>query len=377
MENQDARFLDLLRKWQSGDFTRSDERELDALTQGDDFRRETWEGFTAQPEAEHEQRLAALRLRLRLRAGLGQTRRIGPLPMMMAAAAAVALLVVAVLFFGKKGRQPDAPLSDMAAAPVAAEQAAGTVPADTAEASNFAANEERDRSAQLPATRRSAGTAATSAAPGAAAGTALADDVAAAPPPITEVASAERTESESAPNDRIASQSTVIVPPPTEAKNEQPADRGAADKQAEAVTAVPEKKKATTSPAAKPVQKTPVASKPDTAWNKTGVPPDMVKRRKEAREAELPAQSEPSTGWDAFQEYLRQTARLTPAARSKGVSGTVRLRFTVSENGDPQGFVTLRSVGYGCDQEAVRLVKDWVWVRGQNPTVIVEIPFVK
>ena len=103
----------------------------------------------------------------------------------------------------------------------------------------------------------------------------------------------------------------------------------------------------------------------------------MAKRRKEAREASSLAQSEPADGWEAFQEYLRQTARLTPAARSKGVSGTVRLRFNINENGEPQTFVTLRSLGYGCDQEAIRLVKDWVWVRGQNPTVTVEIPFVR
>ncbi len=59
------------------------------------------------------------------------------------------------------------------------------------------------------------------------------------------------------------------------------------------------------------------------------------------------------------------------------MSGTVRLRFNINANGDPQGFITLRSLGYGCDQEAIRLVKDWVWVRGQNPTVTVEIPFVR
>lgn len=384
MNNQDARFLDLLRKWQSGDFTRSDEREMDALTQGDDFRRETWEGFAAHPGAGHEQNLAALRLRLRQRAGLGQTRRIGGSPVMMAAAAALALFIVAAFFFRENQQQPGEPLADSAAAPVAPEQAPGVASTENYSADNqsFAANEAPRTLTQSPAARLDRA----SSAPGSAAGSGpTPGDYAAAPPPAAadattgkptaDAVSEQRAEADLTQDDRIAN---VPLESMTQAQSKAaPPSGGATDKQTDAKVAEFAKKKSTVSPAAKPTPTAPVVLKPDTTWNKTGTPPDMTKRRKEAREAERPVQSEPSTGWEAFQDYLRQTARLTPAARTKNVSGTVRLQFTVSENGEPQGFVTLRSVGYGCDQEAVRLVKDWVWVRGQNPTVTVEIPFVR
>ncbi|HNG90203.1 MAG TPA: TonB family protein, partial [Saprospiraceae bacterium] len=153
------------------------------------------------------------------------------------------------------------------------------------------------------------------------------------------------------------------------AEEEKPAERRA---EAVADREVESKKEAV----AKPLPAAPL-TKADTLWSPTGTPPDMAKRRKAARDAILPAQSGPADSWEAFQDYLRQTARLTPLAKEKGVSGTVRLQFSVNANGEPQGFITLRSVGYGCDQEAIRLVKDWVWVRGQNPVVTVEIPFVR
>lgn len=373
MNNQDARFLDLLQKWQSGDFTRSDEREMDALTQGDPFRREAWEGFSAQADAEHDHHLHALRTRLRKRAGLGQTRRIIPFPMLLSAAAALVLLVAAVVFFGKNGRQPDATLTDIVATPTSPDQPSPTTaPSDNVpptSAYTFAANDESRTESKSSPTNGTITPGRAAAAP-----PPVADDAAASPSPV-EIASEERAESDFAKDSRAASPSTVATVP-VDVKSEQ-ITGGAADKMSEPVATESVKKKSAAPSVAKPIPTAPLPSKLDTAWNKTGTPPDMAKRRKEAREAEQPAQSEPSTGWEAFQDYLRQTARLTPAARTKGVSGTVRLQFTVSENGDPQGFLTLRSVGYGCDQEAIRLVKDWVWVRGQNPVVTVEIPFVR
>ena len=99
--NDDAHFLDLLQKWQSGDFTRRDEQELKALTADDDFRREAWEGFVAHPETQHHQTLSTLRSRLRDQDGRSGGRRIGMVPI-WAAAAAMVVLIGAVLFFQQK-----------------------------------------------------------------------------------------------------------------------------------------------------------------------------------------------------------------------------------------------------------------------------------
>ena len=103
----------------------------------------------------------------------------------------------------------------------------------------------------------------------------------------------------------------------------------------------------------------------------------MDAERKKVREESQAQQSEPVDGWEAFREYLRQNARLTPEARNRNVSGTVQLQFNVNANGEPTGFVVLRSLGFGCDQEAIRLVQNWEWVRGQNPIATVDVPFVR
>lgn len=112
-------------------------------------------------------------------------------------------------------------------------------------------------------------------------------------------------------------------------------------------------------------------------WAELKEPADMDKLRADARKKTTPAKTEPGGGWDMFNDYLRQNARLTPAARKANVSGTVRLQFSINQNGEPQGIVMLRSMGYGLDQEARRLVENWVWVRGVDPFVTVEIPFVR
>lgn len=114
------------------------------------------------------------------------------------------------------------------------------------------------------------------------------------------------------------------------------------------------------------------------AWNETEKKSDLERLRREARaEKEGPAQSEPADGWDVFNEYLRQNARLPLEARDHNISGSVRLQFSVNANGDAQNLVVLRSLGYGCDEEAKRLIQNWSWIRGQQSQVTVEVKFVR
>ncbi len=74
---------------------------------------------------------------------------------------------------------------------------------------------------------------------------------------------------------------------------------------------------------------------------------------------------------------LGEDARLTLEARDHNISGTVRLQFSVNANGEPQNFITLRSLGFGCDEEAVRLVKGWDWIHGKSPMVTLDVRFVR
>jgi protein TonB len=61
---------------------------------------------------------------------------------------------------------------------------------------------------------------------------------------------------------------------------------------------------------------------------------------------------------DDWTEYLSRQLRYPDAAKSNGIQGTVKLRFHVDANGNPGGFEFVQKLGYGCDQEALRVIKN-------------------
>ncbi|MDZ4682465.1 MAG: TonB family protein [Saprospiraceae bacterium] len=71
-----------------------------------------------------------------------------------------------------------------------------------------------------------------------------------------------------------------------------------------------------------------------------------------------PATAAPVGGTDAYEAYLAQNLRYPDAARKKGIQGVVKLRFTVSAAGNLSNFKVLQKLGYGCDDEAIRLIKE-------------------
>ncbi len=341
--SDDQRFLDLLQRWQSGDFTRQEERLLRSLTEADDFRREAMEGFMALPEADHPLHLAALRERLRV-AAPPRSRRV-TMPQIMAVAAALLVLVAAIWFFPRLEKQNDsmAQASEKAApSPAAAPQIPEAAPQPTdAMADQMAAR-------QQPAGRPSAGLSPEQQASRHKRAAAEADPT---------IVSSAQEETERPPS-AVKPANTPPRPPVTEAPG--------------SPSATFSKAKTTTQPA----QARPDST--DLAWNDTEKKSDLTKLREQARADQLgPIQSEPAEGWAVFAEYLRQSARLPLEARDRNVSGAVRLQFTVNANGDPQNFVVLRSLGRSCDDEAKRLIQNWDWIRGQNPLVVVEVKFVR
>jgi TonB family protein len=68
---------------------------------------------------------------------------------------------------------------------------------------------------------------------------------------------------------------------------------------------------------------------------------------------------------------------LPEAARQNNVSGSVRLKFRLDVNNQPIDFQIVRSLGYGCDEEAIRLVKAFTWQYGSEQELTVEVPFVR
>ena len=341
--SDDQRFLDLLQRWQSGDFTRQDEQALRSLTESDDFRREAMEGFQSAPEENHDERLTALRERLQT---AGPQARVLPFAQVLAVAAALLVLIAAFLFFPRGFKDEAAPIAQTAVpAPSMADSTPQIQSADQPGSGAIAQVLPQTRtseSSNTPAADKELSYSATSAADDQVAAFKMNDKAAKPVEPATE----------------------SVSPPAPSIRSGAPGGE------------VMSVAKAKTMPA-KAARST-TADTTALAWNETEKKSDLDKLRREVRaEKESPAQSEPVEGWDAFNEYLRQSARLPFEARDHNVSGAVRLRFTVNVNGDPQNFIVLHSLGYGCDEEAKRLIQNWSWVRGKQPDVTVEVKFVR
>ncbi|MDP5172464.1 MAG: TonB family protein [Bacteroidia bacterium] len=62
-------------------------------------------------------------------------------------------------------------------------------------------------------------------------------------------------------------------------------------------------------------------------------------------------------GESAMFSYLQSKLQYPPLAKEREVEGTVYLRFVVEADGRLTGFRVLRGLGYGCDEEALRIAK--------------------
>lgn len=90
----------------------------------------------------------------------------------------------------------------------------------------------------------------------------------------------------------------------------------------------------------------------------------------------------PSIGMRKFRQYVKKNQRYTDAALQNQIEGNVTVQFMVNPFGNLSGISVLKSLGYGLDEEAVRLLKEgpqWksATING-NPVeevVIIKIPF--
>ena len=83
----------------------------------------------------------------------------------------------------------------------------------------------------------------------------------------------------------------------------------------------------------------------------------------------------------AYQEFMRRTLRYPDAALDARISGKVHVRFTVDEQGRLLSPEIAKGLGYGLDEEALRLVRLMPWwtpgqVGGQPVRVRYVLPIV-
>jgi TonB family protein len=68
-------------------------------------------------------------------------------------------------------------------------------------------------------------------------------------------------------------------------------------------------------------------------------------------------QAMPKGGLKKFHQYIEKNLRYPSEAKERGIKGKVNLQFTVEKDGSLTNIKVLKGLGYGCDEEAIRLMK--------------------
>jgi TonB family protein len=68
--------------------------------------------------------------------------------------------------------------------------------------------------------------------------------------------------------------------------------------------------------------------------------------------------AQPQGGKKAFQNYLEEKMNYPSQALENKVEGKVTVQFTVAPNGELRDFKILNGIGFGCDDEVIRLIKE-------------------
>ena len=66
----------------------------------------------------------------------------------------------------------------------------------------------------------------------------------------------------------------------------------------------------------------------------------------------------PTMGYTEFKKYLEEELFYPEEAISQGIEGTVVLQLVISRTGNISNIDIKRELGYGCDEEAIRLIKE-------------------
>lgn len=65
-------------------------------------------------------------------------------------------------------------------------------------------------------------------------------------------------------------------------------------------------------------------------------------------------------------QYIVNNMQFPAEAKEREIQGTVRLSFVVETDGSVSNIVILNSVGGGCDNEAVRLLQNTIWIPAEK-----------
>lgn len=81
-------------------------------------------------------------------------------------------------------------------------------------------------------------------------------------------------------------------------------------------------------------------------------------------------------GEAALMKYLGQNIKYPAIAKDAGIQGTVYVTFVVDEKGEVKDVKVLRSIGGGCDEEAIRVVENMPkWTPGKQRGKSVKVQY--
>ncbi len=92
-------------------------------------------------------------------------------------------------------------------------------------------------------------------------------------------------------------------------------------------------------------------------------PAENIAETKPAQESAPGAEAKimdanPTGGYGAFNQYLAGNLQYPAAATENKVEGQVPIEFMVEEDGSLSNFAIKKPLGFGCDKEAIRLIKE-------------------
>jgi len=86
---------------------------------------------------------------------------------------------------------------------------------------------------------------------------------------------------------------------------------------------------------------------------------------------------EPVGGWAAFYKTLTKNFKYPKQAERAGAKGRVFVEFTVNDKGELSNFKIIKGIGYGCDEEAKRVIALTRWTAGKQRGRAVNVKMVQ
>ena len=84
----------------------------------------------------------------------------------------------------------------------------------------------------------------------------------------------------------------------------------------------------------------------------------------------------PVRGFKSYGKYISRKLKMPKKASNNNITGIVKLSFEVDENGKPKNVTVIKGLGFGCNEEAIRLIqKGPVWEVGFSNKIKYQIEF--